>query len=473
MVADGGATGSGCAQGATLYVLPGNGNGTFGTQKNYPTGYLPWAALIGDYNGDGKPDIVTFNIYSNSFSVLLNLGSGKLAPAVSYKADVSSLFFTGQQVFGGDLNGDKKADLAIAFGDFVTTITAQSRGTFHVATAAESFTFPQILAPPIDLNRDNIPDLLAIGMDDSCRGDSIPGVLAPVISSNGIPLNKTGQLLSFLNFSISSMGIGDFNSDGNLDAAMISSFFGGPPLNRPIYLNDGSGNFAPAGGDDTKFLTTNATQLAVGDFNRDGKSDLALVDGGEIQIRLGTGGKNFKAPVSYSAAGHPVSIAVRDLNGDGKKDLVAVNQPNDSISVLLGRGDGTFNAAKSYPVADGPFQVTFADFNRDGKVDLVVADANQVSVMLGKGDGTFAAAHNYAAGTPLVSLAAATLRGNGIDDVLVGGKNGDLILFPGAGNGTLGAVQHYAAHGADLFKSPTSTGMLHRTSSYRVREVLR
>ena len=168
-----------------------------------------------------------------------------------------------------------------------------------------------------------------------------------------------------------------------------------------------SGNFAPAGGDDTKFLTTNATQLAVGDFNRDGKSDLALVDGGEIQIRLGTGGKNFKAPVSYSAAGHPVSIAVRDLNGDGKKDLVAVNQANDSISVLLGRGDGTFNAAKSYPVADGPFQVTFADFNRDGKVDLVVADANQVSVMLGKGDGTFAAAHNYAAGTPLVSLAAA------------------------------------------------------------------
>ena len=104
--------------------------------------------MIGDYNGDGKPDIVTFNIYSNSFSVLLNLGSGKLAPAVSYKADVSSLYFTGQQVFGGDLNGDKKADLAIAFDDFVTTITAQPRGTFHVAPQRNSLRFLKSLRLP-------------------------------------------------------------------------------------------------------------------------------------------------------------------------------------------------------------------------------------------------------------------------------------------------------------------------------------
>ena len=148
-----------------------------------------------------------------------------------------------------------------------------------------------------------------------------------------------------------------------------------------------------------------------------------------------------------------MSIAVRDLNGDGKKDLVAVNQGNDSISVLLGRGDGTFNAAKSYPVADGPFQVAFADFNRDGKVDIVVADTNQVSVLLGNGNGTFAwPLITTPAGTPLVSLATADLRGNGDADVLVGAKSGDLLWFPGAGNGTLGTAQHYAARGAALLQ---------------------
>ena len=438
----------GCAQGATLYVLPGNGDGTFGAEKDYPTGYLPDKALVGDFNGDGRPDVVTFNVYSNSFSVLLNLGSGRLAPAVSYKADVESLYFTGQ-VFGGDLNGDKKADLAIAFDDFVTTITAQSGGTFHVARAAEFFVFPETLAPPIDVNRDSIPDLLTVGGDDSCRGDSVEGAFVPLISSNGIPLNKFGQG-DFLNaFSLVNIGIGDFNSDGNLDPIFLSTDF--PPNRLAVYLNDSHGNFAPAG-DPQTFATTNATNLAVGDFNGDGKSDLALIDGGEIQIRLGTGGKNFKTPISYSAAGHPVALAVRDLNGDGRKDLVAVNQGNDSISVLLGRGDGTFNAAKSYPVADGPFQVAFADFNRDGKVDLVVADANQVSVLLGNGNGTFAGAHNYAAGTPLASLATADLRGKGDADVLVGAKSGDLIWLPGAGNGTLGAPQHYAAHGANLLQ---------------------
>jgi Bacterial Ig-like domain (group 3)/FG-GAP-like repeat len=447
-VSSGSADIDGCAQGATLYILPGNGDGTFGAAKEYPTGYLPDDAVIADFNGDGKPDIVTLNPYGNSFSVLLNLGSGKLAPAVSYKVDVASFFFSGQ-VFGGDLNGDKRADLTIAVDNRVTTITAQPGGTFHVALAAEFFTFPDTLMPPIDLNRDGIPDLLAVGSDETCRGDSVAGDLTPLISSNGIPLNKIGQGVILEDFSFIASGIGDFNSDGNLDAVLVPTDI--TSNNIGVYLNDGHGNFAPAG-DPNSFLSTSATNLAVGDFNGDGKSDLALIDGGNIQIRLGTGGKNFSAPVSYSAAGHPVSIAVRDLNGDGKKDLVAVNQGNDSISILLGRGNGTFNAAKSYPVANGPFQVAFADFNRDGKVDMVVADADEVSVLLGKGDGTFLSSHNYAAGTPLASLATATLRGNGDADVLVGAKSGDLIWFPGAGNGTLGAAQHYAARGADLLQ---------------------
>jgi hypothetical protein len=438
----------GCAQGATLFILPGNGDGTFGAAKEYPTGYLPVNAVIADFNGDGRPDVVTFNSYSNSFSVLLNLGSGKFAPAVSYKADVANLFFGGP-VFGGDLNGDKRADLAFAVDNRITTITAQSGGTFHVASAAEFFTFPDTVMPPVDLNRDGILDLLAVGTDETCRGDSVAGELTPLISSNGIPLNKLGQGVTLEDFSFVASGIGDFNSDGNLDTVLIPTDL--TSNNIGVYLNDGHGNFTPAAAE-TSFLSTSATNVAVGDFNGDGKSDLALINGGEIQIRLGSGGKNFGAPVSYPAAGQPVSIAVRDLNGDGKKDLVAVNQANDSISVLLGNGNGTFKAAKSYPVASGPFQVAFADFNRDGKLDLVVADANQVSILLGKGDGTFLSSHNYAAGTPLASLATATLRGNGDVDVLVGAKSGDLLWFPGAGNGTLGAAQHYAAQGADLLQ---------------------
>ena len=83
--------------------------------KSIPAGIIPSSAVINDFNGDGRPDIVTFNTFSNSFSVLLNLGSGKLAPAVSYKTGLPTVYFS--NLFDGDLNGDKRPDLAIVSQD--------------------------------------------------------------------------------------------------------------------------------------------------------------------------------------------------------------------------------------------------------------------------------------------------------------------------------------------------------------------
>jgi FG-GAP-like repeat len=199
----------GCAQGATLYVLPGNGNGTLGAEEDYPTGNLPLDTVIGDFNGDGKPDIVVFNSYSNSFIVLLNVGAGRLAPAVNCRTDLPFLSLNGH-VFGGDLNGDKRTDVTIVVEDRVTTITAQPGGTSHTALSAEFFAFPNTLAPPIDLNRDGIPDLLAVASDFSCRDNSVLGELDPLISSNGIPFKEFVKVSDLENFDFSGMGIGDF-----------------------------------------------------------------------------------------------------------------------------------------------------------------------------------------------------------------------------------------------------------------------
>ena len=77
---DGGYAIGGCSSRSSLDVLTGNGDGTFGAGKSYTVGDLPSSAVIADFNGDGKPDIVAFNELSDSFSVLLNLGSGRLAP---------------------------------------------------------------------------------------------------------------------------------------------------------------------------------------------------------------------------------------------------------------------------------------------------------------------------------------------------------------------------------------------------------
>jgi len=80
-------------------------------------------------------------------------------------------------------------------------------------------------------------------------------------------------------------------------------------------------------------------------------------------------------------------VAVGDFNGDGKSDLAVANAYSNNVSVLLGTGTGSFGPATDSTVGSGPRSVAVGDFNGDGKSDLAVANANSsnVSVLLGTG----------------------------------------------------------------------------------------
>ena len=109
---------------------------------------------------------------------------------------------------------------------------------------------------------------------------------------------------------------------------------------------------------------------------------------------------SFLEAVNYAAGTVLSSVAVGDFNGDGKADLAVANDGSDTVSVLLGNGNGTFQAAVNYGAGTDPRSVAVGDFNGDGKADLAVANffSDNVSVLLGNGNGTFQAAVNYAAG---------------------------------------------------------------------------
>ena len=136
--------------------------------------------------------------------------------------------------------------------------------------------------------------------------------------------------------------------------------------------------------------------IVAGDFNGDGKADLAATDyyAGTVTVLLGNGDGTFRSPVSYNAGtAYLTSILIGDWNGDGKVDLAVAGYYG--IYVLLGNGDGTFQAATGVCSSCYPTSMAAGDFNGDGKADLVVstnAGGAAAIVMLGNGDGTFRAA---------------------------------------------------------------------------------
>ena len=251
-----------------------------------------------------------------------------------------------------------------------------------------------------DLNGDGKPDLLAanqcgVGICDQ-GGQYAEGTLGVLLGTGG---GKFGQAAIYDSGGCNSsfLAVGDFNGDGKPDVAVLNQFSGpvctGPSL-VGIFLGKGDGTFQPLapfpGGDAVSYAIT------VADVNRDGKPDLAVGAGGSLGILLGNGDGTFQPSTDYSLFGTPSSIVVTDLNGDGEPDLAVSTFA--SVSVLLGNGDGTFRTPVAYD--SGGFQtysVAVGDVNGDGKLDLVSGNYctpgcfgnSVVGVLLGNGDGTF------------------------------------------------------------------------------------
>jgi hypothetical protein len=225
-----------------------------------------------------------------------------------------------------------------------------------------------------------------------------------------------------------------------------------------VLLGNGDGTFqAPI----TTSVLAGATSLAVGDFNRDGKADLAIVNGldNSVEILRGNGDGTFQSnpliiPVGTQGAFFDgiEEVAVGDFAHNGKLDLAVANPGDNTVSVLMGNGDGTFQNRVDLHVGAGPVSVAAADLG-NGQIDLVVADhdSSAVSVLLGNGDGTFQPAQNIDVNFPVFgfdshprTVKVADFHGNGKPDILVNqsvvfGFDTVLTVLPGNGDGTFQA----------------------------------
>jgi hypothetical protein len=459
--------------GSTLAVSYGNGDGTLQTQQAVQTPGGVGSFLAVDVNQDGITDIVYSTAPSSSqqnpsIQVLLGgssrqfttgsnlpvtiyalISSPNLSLGSAFKTNSGAvdlfLFVDGHtSILNGDGKGnfslgqsypysgatsvigsDGTANLLVSGGGILTTLHGNGDGTFSGLLTTQPVPGASIA---VDVNGDGITDVLSLGTAGLSaalgRGN---GTLSPV--NQVTPGPQFGSLIT-----------GDFNTDGNIDAAVIIPGNGvghGETTQQNselfLFIGNGDGTFQPAkAGVDLQVIGVDSA--IIGDFNGDTIPDVIaeytnLYNASTGLVFLpGKGDGTFGTPVPFSQNGTSTTsgaIIYGDLNNDKKLDLVW----NDAV--YLGNGDGTFRQLPLVPAIGQPLAI--ADLNGDGFPDIMIGS----SIYAGNGDGSFQPSPFYTATLPPQSIFSALsgdVNADGHADLLLQSAS-SVALFLGDGRG--------------------------------------
>jgi len=381
---------------------------SFAAPTNKPYSSLGRRAATGDFNNDGKPDLIVITgpgvgSPSSSYNVGVALGNGDgiLRDPLYYNIGIAPTDLT-----VGDFNLDGKLDVALA--DFsassVQVVLGNGDGTLQNAVA-----YP--IPPPqgelvSKLRSITTDDFDGDGRMDIAVGSETYGVC--VLRNNG-----DGTFQSFVNYPLRAIGpfpavpnaltSGDFNGDGRADIAVADTSFT-PSTSQTfshlrVLLNNGAGGF---GADvDYSLGGRSPRSIAKGDFNGDGKLDLVTANegastqsgnvyDGNVAVLFGNGDGSFQSPFTYASAPFAsttyASLAIADFDKDGHADIATVYSPLTQpsireIRVLINDGAGLFQAPVSF-AAPSAWWAVAADFDRDGRADLATANDTSLGLFL-------------------------------------------------------------------------------------------
>jgi hypothetical protein len=361
LTAYGNLTNIGSIQAGELNLTSG---GTFAAKTDYTTASSPQSVVIGDVNGDDRPDLISVNSTGANVSVFINNGNGTFAAKTDYTTGSGP---TGLAI--GDVNGDGKADLISAnyqagAGTTVSVFINNGNGTFATRINYTTAAGPRAVAVK-DLNGDGKIDIVT----SNFASNNISVLLNRGNGTFGVKTDYTTGTAPY------KVALGDMNGDGATDIATAN--YSGPSVS--VFLNNGSGAFAAK----VDYTTgTNPEGVVIGDVNGDGKSDIVTANNGgpSASVLLNNGGGTFATKVDYTTNSGTSNIALGDVNGDGKNDFVITSTSAGVSSVLLNSGDGTFAAKVDYTTPVGSVGVAVGDLNNDGKADIVTANGITASL---------------------------------------------------------------------------------------------
>ena len=346
----------------------------------------PVNVLIGDMNNDQKPDLIVGCGKARSILILPGKGDGQFGTPLSE----TTVPDDPSEMATGDLNGDGKLDLAVTFHDSygVTLLLGDGKGGLAPAPASpivmrtgqQPHTHGVAVA---DMNRDNKLDLITVNSTDNDISIALGDGRGNFTRASQSPFPVGPSPYPF--------AVGDVNNDGWPDIAATATATGPSrreqlPLSRALtlLLSDGKGGFASR---QLPLRTGEPWFAAISDFNNDGKADIVAThhDQNALTVLIGDGRGGF-----VEGQGSPFDFgrslfqgAITDVNRDGKKDVIATS--GDNIQLILGNGSGGFPSATPVPVGRGAWRLAVADLNGDGRTDVVTSnsESNNVSVLLG------------------------------------------------------------------------------------------
>jgi hypothetical protein len=327
-----------------------------------------------DFNRDGQLDLVAVDSSQDDVSVLLGKGGGAFQRRRVYEVGRNP-----SSVAVGDFNRDGKPDLAVTTDHGVWVLLGNGRGGFTKAPGSP-ITVRASMVRVGDFNRDGKLDLVTVYLNITGTGTG------SVLLGNGQGgfSPASGSPFKAVSWPIG-MAVADFNGDGKLDLALADHRSDSVSL----LLGNGQGGLTQAGSPVP--VHGPPESMAMGDFNRDGHPDFAVpcnfTKTVSVLLGNGHGGLHPASGSPFKVGPNLGQVAVADFNGDGKLDLAIAraNGPGQ-VFIMEGNGKGGFRAAKGSPFS-GPAAVSslvVKDFNRDGRPDLAATTYGGVSVLLNK-----------------------------------------------------------------------------------------